>query len=200
MIVKICGITNREDALAAAEAGAGAVGFIFYAPSRRAVTPEAAAAIAAGLPQNVWKVGVFVNEAAERIAAVAGAVGLDVVQLHGSAESVARWRTWRAVPVGPDFSPADLGVWPEAEALLLETAVPGHYGGTGRTFPWEVARGAPRKVILAGGLHAGNVREAIRAARPWGVDASSSLESAPGRKDHAKVAAFIAAALAEADS
>ncbi len=83
---------------------------------------------------------------------------------------------------------------------ILETAVAGQYGGTGQTFPWAVARGASRKVILAGGLHAGNVRAAIRAARPWGVDASSSLETAPGLKDHARLAAFIAAARAEAES
>jgi phosphoribosylanthranilate isomerase len=201
VIVKICGITNREDALAAAEAGASALGFVFYPPSPRAVTPEAAAAIAEVLPRTIWKVGVFVNESSARIAAVAAAVGLDVVQLVGQAvPPVPRLRTWRALSVGPDFTLAQLDTCPEAEAFLLDTAVAGHYGGTGQSFPWEVARGATRKVILAGGLHAGNVREAIRAARPWGVDASSSLESAPGRKDHARVAAFIAAARAEAQS
>ncbi len=200
MIVKICGITNREDALAAAEAGASALGFIFYPPSRRAVTPEAAAAIAEALPKTVWKVGVFVNESPDRVTAVAAQVGLDVAQLHGEAVFPAGLRTWRAIPVGPDFSLQRLETYPDAEAFLLETAVAGQYGGTGQTFPWAVARGASRKVILAGGLHAGNVRAAIRAARPWGVDASSSLETAPGLKDHARLAAFIAAARAEAES
>jgi phosphoribosylanthranilate isomerase len=200
VIVKICGITNREDALAAAEAGASALGFIFYAGSPRYVHPEAAAAIAEALPSKVWKVGVFVNEPAGRVAAVAAAASLDVVQLHGEAASPLGLRIWRAVPVRLDFSLEQLDCCPEAEACLLETAVAGKYGGTGQTFPWALARGATRKVILAGGLDVTNVREAICAARPWGVDASSSLEAAPGRKDHARVAAFIAAARSEADT
>ena len=205
MIVKICGITNREDALAAAEAGASALGFIFYPDSRRYILPDTAALIAEAVPKTVWKVGVFVNEQPERVAEVAALAGLDVVQLvgpagHPSGAPVPHLRLWRALPVGPDFRLSQLEAWPEAEALVLDTAVPGRYGGTGQTFPWELARGATRKVILAGGLHAGNVREAIRAARPWGVDASSSLETAPGVKSHARVAAFIAAALAEAES
>ena len=200
MIVKICGITNPEDALAAAEAGASALGFIFYRGSRRYIAPESASAIAGAVPKTVWKVGVFVSEPPARVAAVATVAGLDVVQLYGDVASPSGLRVWRALPVGPDFSPAQLEVRPEAEAFVLEPAVAGQYGGTGRTFPWEVARGATRKVILAGGLDPDNVREAIRAARPWGVDASSSLETAPGRKDHARVAAFIAAALSEAET
>jgi len=209
VIVKICGITNRDDALAAVEAGASALGFVFHPASRRAVAPDTAAAVAEAVPKAVWKVGVFVNEPPERVAAVAAQVGLDVVQLHVGQAGYplgapvlhpALLRTWRAVPVGPNFTLARLDAWPEAEAFLLEAAVPGQYGGTGQTFRWELARGTTRRVILAGGLHAGNVREAIRAARPWGVDASSSLETSPGRKDHARVAAFIAAALSEAET
>jgi len=200
VIVKICGITNPEDALAAAEAGASAIGFIFYPASRRYVPPETAAAIVQALPRSVWKVGVFVNEPPERVAAVAAQAGMDAVQLYGDTASPPGWRVWRALSVGPDFGLERLDAWPSAEAFVLEPAVAGSYGGTGQTFPWALARGASRKVILAGGLHAGNVREAIRAARPWGVDASSSLETAPGRKDHARVAAFIAAALSETES
>jgi len=200
VIVKICGITNREDALAAAEAGASALGFVFYPDSQRYVLPETAAAIVRPLPKTVWKVGVFVNEKPERVAEVATAVGLDVVQLHGETAFPAGLRVWRAIPVGPGFRLAQLETWPEAEAFLLDASVPGRYGGTGQAFPWALARGATRKVILAGGLHPGNVREAIRVARPWGVDASSSLETAPGVKSHVRVAAFIAAALAEAES
>jgi len=215
VIVKICGITNPEDAWAATEAGASAVGFIFYPASRRYVPPQAAAAIVQALPQSVWKVGVFVNEPPEHVTAVASQVGLDVAQLLNTRDRLGcpsvdtpacprvldpPLRIWRTIPVGPGFTLDQLEVWPEAEALLLDTAVPGHYGGTGRTFPWALARGATRKVILAGGLHAGNVGEAIRAARPWGVDASSSLETVPGRKDHTRVAAFIAAALSEPES
>ncbi len=198
MIVKICGITHREDALAAAEAGASALGFNFYLGSPRYVTPEAAAAIIGSLPAAVWKVGVFVNESPQQVAAVAASAGLEVVQLHGDAVFPAGLRVWRAVPVGPQFRLEQLAAWPQAEAFLLDAASPDRHGGTGQTFPWEVARGAAHKVILAGGLDADNVREAIRAARPWGVDACSRLERTPGRKDHARVARFIAAALSEA--
>jgi phosphoribosylanthranilate isomerase len=199
MMVKICGITSREDALAAAEAGAAALGFNFYSKSPRCLTREVAASILAVLPAAVWKVGIFVNEPGERVAAVAGALGLDVVQLHGAAEPPAGLRVWKAVRVGAEFHSSQLEAF-QAEAFLLDTASDELYGGTGKTFDWALARGAGRKVILAGGLDETNVREAIRAARPWGVDACSRLESSPGRKDHHKVARFITAALSESQS
>lgn len=199
MMVKICGITSREDALAAAEAGAAALGFNFYSKSPRCLTREAAAPILAVVPAAVWKVGIFVNEPGERVAAVAGALGLDVVQLHGAVEPPAGLRVWKAVRVGTEFHPSQLEAF-RAEAFLLDSASDELYGGTGKTFDWALARGADRKVILAGGLDETNVREAIRAARPWGVDACSRLESSPGRKDHHKVARFIAAALSESQS
>jgi len=197
VIVKICGITSRQDALAAAQAGASALGFNFYPGSPRYLTPAAAAAIIPDLPAGVWKVGLFVNEPAESVAALASALALDVVQLHGEAAPPAGLRIWKAVPVGPGFRPEQLETCPEAEALLLDTTSVKAHGGTGETFDWAVARSATRRVILAGGLDPSNVRQAIRTARPWGVDACSRLEIAPGRKDHRLVAEFVQAALSE---
>ena len=199
MMVKICGITSREDARAAADAGASALGFNFYGRSPRHLAPEAALSILAVLPAAVWKVGVFVNEPGERVLALAGALGLDIVQLHGETEPPAGLRVWKAARVDPQFHWSQLEAF-SAEAFLLDTASEELHGGTGRTFNWALARGAGRKVILAGGLDETNVREAIRAAQPWGVDACSRLESSPGHKDHHKVARFIAAALSEQGS
>jgi len=192
MMVKICGITCVEDAQAAVEAGASAIGFIFYPASKRFVNPDVAAQIVSRLPAGILKVGVFVNEPGESIAAVAARVGLDVVQLRGCAspEGMHFWRM-----VGHSEEPPA----PEGEdALLIDTAIAGMYGGTGQTFPWARARMEGRRVIVAGGLDASNVREAIRAAHPWGVDACSRIESIPGKKDHRKMTDFIRAALAEA--
>jgi phosphoribosylanthranilate isomerase len=188
MMVKICGITNREDALAAVEGGASAIGFNFYQRSPRYIDPECAAAVAEGLA--VLKVGVFVNESPARIAGIAQQAGLDVAQLHG-AETEAGYprgiRVWKAARVDDNFRITDLDGLP-AEAFLLDS--PGG-GGTGRTFDWSRAAGSSRRIILAGGLDASNVKQAIAAARPWGVDACSRIESAPGRKDHLKMAQFL---------
>ncbi len=188
MMVKICGITNREDALAAIEGGAAALGFNFYPGSPRYIDPERAAVIAAGLA--VVKVGVFVNESPARIGEIARHAGLDVAQLHG-AETEADYpqgiRVWKAARVDETFRIADLDALP-AEAFLLDS--PGG-GGTGRTFDWSRAAGSKRRIILAGGLDASNVKQAIAAARPWGVDVCSRIESAPGRKDHVKMAQFL---------
>jgi phosphoribosylanthranilate isomerase len=196
MMVKICGITSAEDALTAVEAGASAIGFNFYPASPRHLTPEAAAAIAAQLPSFVMKVGVFVDEAPASVAAIARAVPLDVAQLHGG-EAPAGVRYWRVCRVDGD-SVLDLENAVGAEAILLDPAVRNMHGGTGQTFAWPLARIDGRKVIVAGGLDAGNVREAIRQARPWGVDACSRIESAPGKKDRKKMTDFIHTALAEA--
>lgn len=187
MMVKICGITNAEDAGVAAEAGASAIGFIFYPPSPRYIEPERAAAIARGM--NVLKVGVFVEEPAIAIEGVAREVGLDVVQVYGSTGPVSL-PVWRAFRIDATFD-RTLIASAASDAILLDGTA------AGRTFPWELAAGLPARVILAGGLDASNVREAIRVARPWGVDASSRLESAPGRKDHVKVRQFVEAALSE---
>ncbi len=199
MIVKICGITNREDALAAVEAGASALGFNFYSSSPRYVTPEQAGEILGVIPAGVWKAGVFVNAPAEETAGLAARLGLDIVQLHGESPAPRGFRVWRAVPVGPGFDVNRLDD-PAAEAFLLDTASAKVYGGTGRTFDWSVARDSARRVIIAGGLDEDNVREAIRQARPWGVDACSRLESSPGRKDHARMRRFVRAALSEGES
>jgi len=196
MIVKICGITNREDALAAVEGGAAALGFNLYPRSPRYIAPGAAASIIGVLPARVWKVGIFVNEPRERVTVMASDLGLDVAQIHGEGELPAGVRVWKAVRVGPQFQLSQLEGCP-VEAFLLDAASDELFGGTGKTFNWALAHGANVKVVLAGGLDADNVRQAIREARPWGVDACSRLESSPGRKDHHKMARFLRAALAE---
>jgi len=179
-MVKICGITRREDAEAAVEAGASAIGFISAASSPRYITPERAAEIGRGL--NVWKVGVFVDETAASVDAVARAAALDIVQVY-SGETPKLPRVWRAYRM-----PLPAHAAPDAEAVLLDGPA------NGITFDWALAAGAASKVILAGGLDASNVAEAIRIGRPWGVDASSRLETAPGIKDHGKMREFIRAA------
>ncbi len=193
MIVKVCGITNAEDAAAAIGAGATAIGFNFYPKSPRYIAPEDAARI----PTNgVRRVGVFVNEAPARIAEIAQIAELDTAQLHGEEEAdgypagVAVWKGVR-VAAGFDFAPYSKTA---AEALLLDGPAGGLYGGAGHTFDWNVARAAAIRIVLAGGLDASNVAEAIAVARPWGVDACSRIESTPGKKDHQKMLAFIQAA------
>ena len=182
MMIKVCGITRREDAVAAAEAGASALGFIFYRDSPRYVAPERAAEIGDALP--VLKVGVFVDEAPAVIETAIRTAKLDVAQLYGGhVPGAARvWRAFRMVP-GVGAPPVD-----GAEAVLLDGPA------NGVSFDWALARNAAEKVIVAGGLDASNVAEAIRTAQPWGVDASSRLETAPGIKDHEKVRAFVDAA------
>jgi phosphoribosylanthranilate isomerase len=187
MMVKICGITTEEDARLAAAAGAGAVGFNFWPRSPRYVTPERAAALAGVLPAEVLKVGVFVDAPAAEVVSVCYRVPLDVAQLHGGAAPAGiRW--WRASTV------AEFRAEEGAEAVLVDTPAGAERGGTGRTFDWSLAAGLPGRIILAGGLGPDNVAAAIAAARPWGVDACSRLESAPGRKDPDKVKEFIRAA------
>jgi phosphoribosylanthranilate isomerase len=193
MIVKICGITNREDALAAIDGGASALGFNFYAQSSRYIDSDVAARVAAGLPAGVWRVGVFVNESLERITDVSRRVGLDVVQLVGPSIRPSGLRVWQTAYVNEDFRLADIESNP-AEAILLDTPAGQAYGGTGRSFDWSRAAGSTKRIILAGGLDAGNVRQAIAAANPWGVDICSRIESSPGRKDHVKMAEFLKAA------
>jgi len=179
-MVKVCGITRREDAEVAVAAGASAIGFIFYTKSPRHVEPAQAATLAEGL--EVWKVGVFVDETAASVEAVMRSAKLDVAQIYGG-ETPHAARVWRAFRVMDGVS-----IEPGAEAVLLD----GPANGIG--FDWARARGFADKVIVAGGLDPSNVAAAIQVARPWGVDASSKLESAPGIKDHEKVRQFIAAA------
>jgi phosphoribosylanthranilate isomerase len=191
MMVKICGITNREDALAAVEAGASAIGFNFYRESPRYISHTGAAMIGEKIPANVWKVGVFVNETPEAIARIVLDAGLDVAQLHGSSH-MRGMRIWQAVSaVGTVAGPLAESV----EALLIDTPSNDAFGGTGKTWDWTQAPHLEQKIIIAGGLDAGNVRTAIEQAKPWGVDACSRIEKSPGLKDHDKMRRFIAAAL-----
>jgi len=193
MIVKICGITNREDALAAVEAGASAIGFNFYRDSPRYISPTGAAMIAEKIPASVWKVGVFVDEMQETIAKIALEVGLDVAQLHGFSQARGL-RIWRALPAGATTPDESAGA---AEALLIDTPSQELRGGTGETWNWSDARRYHDKIIIAGGLDVSNVRQAIQEAQPWGVDACSRLEKSPGLKDHEKMRDFVKAALSQ---
>ena len=192
MMVKICGITNREDALAAVEAGASAVGFNFYRESPRYISPTGAAMIGAKIPAAVWKVGIFVNETPETIARIALDARLDVAQLYGTSEARGI-RVWRAIQANESLLSHINDE--TAEAVLLDTPSDALYGGTGTSFDWARAKGLPKHIILAGGLDATNVRRAIEQAQPWGVDACSRLEKSPGLKDHDKVREFVKAAL-----
>ena len=192
-VLKVCGITNQPDADAAIAAGATAIGFNFYPKSPRYIAPKAAARIAT---PGALRVGVFVNEPSPRMIALIAA--LDVVQLHGD-ETPAQYPTgiavWKAACVTADF---DFSQWDDcpAEALLLDGPAAELYGGAGLSFDWTLARHARHRIILAGGLDAGNVARAISLAHPWGVDSCSRIESSPGIKDHLKMTEFLNAAKA----
>lgn len=195
--VKICGITSREDAWAAVEAGADALGFIFVKGTPRYIEPEAAAAIAAQLPPFVVTVGVFVDRTPEEIERIVSASGLSLVQLHGD-ESPAECQHLRvpfvkAIRVQDERDLEALRIYPQARAFLLDTYVADRPGGTGRTFPWEIAARAAQqaRVILSGGLTPENVALAVVQVRPYAVDVCSGVEAHPGRKDHRKVREFI---------
>jgi phosphoribosylanthranilate isomerase len=200
MMVKICGITRLEDALAAADAGANAVGFNFWRSGKRYVSPERAAEIAAALPAGIRRVGVFVDESAATVLAIASQVGLDTLQFHGAEspeylKGVAGYVKWKAFRMTPGWNPGVLGTYPGVEAFLLDTAgaTP---GGTGQTFDWNWALAAKPwgRIVLAGGLTPQNVAEAIRTVQPWGVDVASGVEDSPRVKNHALIREFIRAA------
>ena len=198
--VKICGITNLEDARLAADLGAQALGFIFYPKSPRSIKPEAAHDIIRYLPPLVLSVGVFVDEEAGVVREVAQTVGLDWVQLHGK-ESPDYCRTLgrRVIKGFRVQDESSLAVLPDyrdaVQALLLDTYRPGTPGGTGETFDWELARRAQDygPIILAGGLTAANISQAITVAQPAAVDVASGVEAGPGVKDPEKLRAFFAA-------
>jgi phosphoribosylanthranilate isomerase len=197
--VKICGITNLEDALLAASLGAQALGFIFYPPSPRQVAPEAARNIIAQLPPLVLSVGVFVDEEAPVVRDLAARAGLDWVQLHGQespeyCRSLGR-RVIKAFRIRDANSLRDLPDYRSSvQAFLLDTYKEGRVGGTGETFNWELAREAQKfgPIILAGGLTPENVAQAIKVAQPQAVDVASGVEAAPGKKDPVKLKAFFA--------
>ncbi len=195
--VKICGITNPEDALSAVEAGADALGFVFFKESPRHIFPEEAAGIIAQLPPFVQVVGLFVNEQADQVNEIADLCRLDLVQLHGD-ETAAycgqiRRRILKALRVRSLTCLDPISDYRTA-GFLLDAYSPSFYGGTGTAFNWEIAAEAVKRhqrIILAGGLTPENVAAAIGQVRPWGVDVSSGVETAPGKKDPHKVRAFI---------
>jgi phosphoribosylanthranilate isomerase len=190
VLVKICGITNEEDAVAAIEAGADALGFNFWPGSPRHVTAEKARTIVAALATAVLKVGVFVDVPESDAGRIVARAKLDVAQIHGPANEWAI-RHWQALAAGPDL--ASKMEASSAEAFLIDAPAGEQRGGTGQTFDWDLLRGLNARIVLAGGLAPDNVADAIRRVRPWGVDACSRLESEPGRKDHAKMVAFVRA-------
>ena len=190
-VIKVCGITNERDAEMAVEAGANALGFVFYQHSPRAVTLETVRKIACLLPDDVLKVGVFVEPTEAELQEAIDSAPLDVVQLHGKHVPSIAHRTWRALAAGT----ADPSESLMAEAILLDAETP-LQGGSGKTFDWKLAARFWQPVIIAGGLEASNVAQAIETGRPAGVDASSRLESQPGIKDPAKVRGFVEAARA----
>ncbi|HEY4743288.1 MAG TPA: phosphoribosylanthranilate isomerase [Desulfuromonadaceae bacterium] len=194
--VKICGITSLEDARVAIDAGADALGFVFFPRSPRHIFPEQAAAIIRQLPPFVQTVGLFVNEDMATVNETADRCGLDIVQLHGDetpafCEGVRR-RVIKALRVREITCLEPMQQY-RVSGFLLDAWSPDAYGGTGRTFNWEVAACAAQtnRVILAGGLNPDNVADAIRQVRPYGVDVSSGVESAPGKKDAVRVREFI---------
>lgn len=194
--VKICGITNLDDAMMSVESGADALGFVFYEKSPRHVTPEQASEIIRLMPPFVQIVGLFVNQTAETINRLSDFCRLDVVQLHGDETpefcTDIRRRVIKALRVR-DFTSLEQMSGYDISAFLLDAWSPAAYGGTGQTFNWDIASIAAksRRVILAGGLTPENVAEAIVKTRPYAVDVSSSLELTPGKKDAAKICAFI---------
>jgi phosphoribosylanthranilate isomerase len=196
MFVKVCGITLREDAEAAIELGATALGFNFYRKSPRYADPASLDWVA-DLPAHIWRVGVFVNEDLAVIRRIVAQLKLDVVQLHGDeqpADCPRDLRVWKAIRVDYAFDASRVKKYP-VEAILLDGPAGKAYGGTGLTFDWTVAAGLPVKVVVSGGLHAGNVLTAIECIRPWGVDVCSRIEKSPGKKDHATMAQFLKVAL-----
>lgn len=196
--VKICGVTCVEDALAAVDAGADALGFMFYPPSPRFLRIDQAAAIARELPPFVSRVGVFVDASPERVQEAIVAAGLDTLQFHGkeSPEYCRGFVGRRIVKAFRMQNPASLQALENYRGMawLLDSYVAGAFGGTGQTFNWDLACEAVRRggtVILAGGLTADNVGRAVAAVRPFAVDVSSGVESEPGRKDPAKMREFV---------
>ncbi len=195
--VKICGITNIEDAMAAVDFGADALGFVFFKGSPRYISPDAAANIIGKLPPFLTTVGVFVNEKPETVKHIMASTGIDVVQLHGdeppemcrvAARVIKAIRIKSLESLEPLF-----GYQETVSAFLLDAFSPDGFGGTGQKFNWDIAVEAKQfgKIILAGGLTPENVSEAMKQVKPYGVDVSSGVELRKGRKDHLKMRLFI---------
>ncbi|HEX6185933.1 MAG TPA: phosphoribosylanthranilate isomerase [Pyrinomonadaceae bacterium] len=197
--VKVCGITNLEDALAALEAGAEMLGFNFYARSPRYVTPADARRVVERLPEGVECVGVFVNESApEEVERFAREACVGAVQLHGDetpefCRALRELTTIKALRVGPGYTAESAARYP-TDAVLLDAYVAGEWGGTGHTFDWSLARRtreAVPRLFLAGGLRPDNVAEAVAAVRPYAVDVCSGVETSPGRKSLPLMRRFV---------
>lgn len=197
-VVKICGITNLDDALAAVAAGADALGFNFYKPSPRYITPQHAREIIEQLPESLLTVGVFVNEESEAVRAIAGEAGLRGLQLHGDespeyCRELAEYFVIKTFAVSDTFDIQAAHAY-KVEAIMLDTKHNRLRGGTGRVFDWSVAHGlrpAIPKLFLAGGLSPENVQNAVEIVRPFAVDACSALEDRPGKKNHERMRVFI---------
>ena len=196
-LIKICGITSLDDAHAAVAAGADALGFNFYKPSPRYITPESAREIIDTLPDFILTVGVFVNEESpEAVRAIANRSGVKAIQLHGD-ESPEYCRALNPViknfSVSTSFDIDQISAY-EVDAIMLDTKDNRLHGGTGRVFDWSIAQQVSRifpKLFLAGGLSPENVREAIEMVQPYAVDACSSLEDKPGIKNHERMRIFV---------
>jgi phosphoribosylanthranilate isomerase len=198
LFVKICGITRPQDAELAASLGANALGFVFWPHSPRCVNVEAARAMAENMPVNVLKVGVFVDQPSDNVMRIMDDVGLDVAQLHGHespdyCERLGR-KIFKAVGMADNGSVSIDDFGPDV-VLLVDAHDSVRVGGTGKTVNWDSAReiAASRRTILAGGLNAANVKLAVRSVRPYGVDVSSGVESAPGMKDANRLRTFFEA-------
>lgn len=195
--VKICGITCQEDALLASEAGADALGFVFYPPSSRAVSLEQAAQVMTVVPAFVTTTALFVDATRTEVEAVIQQTGVDLLQFHGqeTPEFCASFRRpyIKALRVSDELDiEAAIAAYSQAQAILLDAYVPGIPGGTGSRFDWRrVPRQSARPLILAGGLTPDNVAEAIATTQPWAVDVSGGVEAAPGRKDADKIRRFF---------
>jgi phosphoribosylanthranilate isomerase len=200
--VKICGITRLQDLHAACDAGADALGFVFYTKSPRSVSVEAAAALVRELPPFVQSVGLFVNAAPSFIKQVLNAVPLDLLQFHGDetpADCARHGRPYiKAVRVNRDTDLLKCAAdFEPARGLLLDAFVPGVPGGTGERFDWSlIPANLPKPIVLSGGLTPDNIGEAVRHVRPWAVDVSSGVEATKGVKDVHKIVQFIAKAKA----
>jgi phosphoribosylanthranilate isomerase len=207
--VKICGITNLEDALTAVEAGADALGFVFYDKSPRTIGPDAVRRIVNGLPSAIEKVGVFVNQFEDSICALADQAGLSAIQMHGDnqdpqvADRIVKLRPHLKIVVGISMRLPQPERWamrwrPDVvHAFLLDSSGASKPGGTGERFDWQMGLRSVEvianlgRVVVAGGLNAVNVSEAMQVLKPWGVDVASGVESMPGKKDPEKVRAFV---------
>jgi phosphoribosylanthranilate isomerase len=198
MKVKVCGITNYDDAVMALDEGVDALGFNFFSRSQRYIYPEDARSIIRRIPPLVVTVGLFVNvDEPDKVSMVARAAGVQVLQLHGDetpayCRALADWTLIKAVRIGNNGIPSGLEEYP-VQAFLLDAMDDALFGGTGKSFDWSLTREMQRirPIILAGGLRPDNVREAIRTVAPYGVDVCSGVECAPGKKDAARLRQFM---------